>query len=57
MVSVVPDMNFRNGRRAKSHDNKRVLKRKTVSRQRILTQKRLNVHSDAQEAFVKLIKK
>ena len=54
---VVPDMNFRTGRGAKSHDNKRVLKRKIVARQRISTQKSLNLHADAQEAFDKLIRK
>ena len=54
---VVPDMNFRNGRRAQSHDNKRVLKNKIRSRQRISTHKRITVHPDAQEAFDGLIKK
>ena len=29
---VVSDMNFQTGRRARSHDKKRVLKRKTVAR-------------------------
>ena len=35
---VVPDMNFRHGRRVQSHDNKRVLKHKIKSRQRFSTQ-------------------
>ena len=45
---VMPDMNFRIGRRGKSHDYKRVLKRKIVTRQRISTKKSLNFHTDAQ---------
>jgi hypothetical protein len=54
---VVPDMNFRHGRRARSHDNKKVLKTKIKSRQRISTHKKITVHPDAQEAFDNLIKK
>ena len=54
---VVPDMNFRSGRRAQSHDNKRVLKHKIKTRQRISAHKKITVHPDAQEAFDNLIKK
>ena len=50
-------MNFRSGRRAQSHDNKRILKRKIKARQRIASHKKITVHSDAQEAFDNLIKK
>ena len=50
-------MNFRSGRRVKSHHNKRDLTKKIRSRQRILMQKRINVHSDVQGAFDNLLKK
>jgi hypothetical protein len=41
---VVPDEGFRNGVRAKSHDGKKILKRKPLARQRISTQKQFIIH-------------
>ena len=53
---VAPDEAFRNGRRAQTHDGKKILKRKPVARQRISTLKCLIIHQDVVEARDNLIK-